>query len=341
MAQIVKVDIVSPYPLDSTRGNTISALRIASLLEETGLEVSTSVVSEYQPQDSLKADQPLLIALHARKSHPAIEKYLARHPKGNLILLLTGSDIHFDLSQEGSHRDLCLANMERANKIILCQKGSLKEIEKLPKDLQIKTEVIGKSVAPEFFAAARQDRPSITSPLRIAIFAHLRKVKRPDLAVEALLLLSQEIDLHIDHYGEAPQENETNWKQWAKSEDANNPRWTWKGSVPRLMLPKLFQHYHLSLNTSDIEGGANAIAESAAAALPVLASNIDANIGMLGSSYPGYFEAGNAQSLADTLLELHQNRENLLSLQRQIHLIGKDFLPEKEKQSWVNLINSI
>lgn len=337
----MKVDIVSPYPLDSTRGNTISALRIASLLKEAGLEVVTSTVSEYQPPKLHKTQQSLLIALHARRSQAAIEKHLAQHPKGNLIVILTGSDIHFDLSQEGSHRDLCLANMERANKIVLCQKGSLKEIQKLPKDLQTKTEVIGKSVAPEFFAAARQDRPSITAPLRIAIFAHLRKVKRPDLALEALRLLSQEIDLHIHHYGEAPQEDETNWKQWAQSEDTNNPRWTWKGSVPRPMLPKLFQHYHLSLNTSDIEGGANAIAESAAAALPVLASNIDANIGILGSSYPGYFEKGDAQSLADTLLELHKNREKLMNLQRQIHPIGKEFLPEKEKQSWVEIINSI
>jgi glycosyltransferase involved in cell wall biosynthesis len=55
--------------------------------------------------------------------------------------------------------------------------------------------------------------------------------------------------------------------------------------------------------SSVMEGGANVICEALAADVPVLASHIPGNIGMLGEDYPGYFAAGDEKQLA-TLLSM-------------------------------------
>ncbi|MDO9466057.1 MAG: TIGR04348 family glycosyltransferase, partial [Thiobacillus sp.] len=47
-----------------------------------------------------------------------------------------------------------------------------------------------------------------------------------------------------------------------------------------------------------LEGGANVICEALAADVPVLASHIPGNIGMLGEDYPGYFPVGDERQLA-------------------------------------------
>jgi glycosyltransferase involved in cell wall biosynthesis len=50
--------------------------------------------------------------------------------------------------------------------------------------------------------------------------------------------------------------------------------------------------------SSVMEGGANVICEALAADVPVLASHIPGNIGMLGEDYPGYFPVGDERRLA-------------------------------------------
>jgi glycosyltransferase involved in cell wall biosynthesis len=47
-----------------------------------------------------------------------------------------------------------------------------------------------------------------------------------------------------------------------------------------------------------MEGGANVICEAAAAGVPVVASYIPGNIGMLGRGYPGYYRLGDERALA-------------------------------------------
>ena len=47
-----------------------------------------------------------------------------------------------------------------------------------------------------------------------------------------------------------------------------------------------------------MEGGANVICEAVAAGVPVIASRVPGNIGMLGRDYPGYYRLGDERSLA-------------------------------------------
>ena len=49
---------------------------------------------------------------------------------------------------------------------------------------------------------------------------------------------------------------------------------------------------------SRIEGGANVVVEAVRSGVPVLASRIDGNVGLLGGDYDGYFPVGDAAALA-------------------------------------------
>jgi glycosyltransferase involved in cell wall biosynthesis len=47
-----------------------------------------------------------------------------------------------------------------------------------------------------------------------------------------------------------------------------------------------------------MEGGANVICEAARAGVPVLASRVPGNVGMLGPRYPGYYRLADERALA-------------------------------------------
>ncbi len=55
---------------------------------------------------------------------------------------------------------------------------------------------------------------------------------------------------------------------------------------------------HVLVVSSVMEGGANVICEAARIGVPVLASRIPGNVGMLGRDYPGYFPLFNDKALA-------------------------------------------
>jgi glycosyltransferase involved in cell wall biosynthesis len=68
--------------------------------------------------------------------------------------------------------------------------------------------------------------------------------------------------------------------------------------VPHKTVLKHLSRAHLMVISSVMEGGANVICEALAADVPVLASQMSGNIGMLGEDYPGYFPVGDERQLA-------------------------------------------
>ena len=52
------------------------------------------------------------------------------------------------------------------------------------------------------------------------------------------------------------------------------------------------------VHPSVMEGGANVVIEAVRSGVPVLASRIDGNVGLLGADYDGFFPVGDAAALA-------------------------------------------
>jgi glycosyltransferase involved in cell wall biosynthesis len=75
-------------------------------------------------------------------------------------------------------------------------------------------------------------------------------------------------------------------------------RYRWVGELPTWQARRAIQTSWLSVNSSQMEGGANSVAESIVARVPVLATRIPGNVGMLGEAYPGFLPAGDERALA-------------------------------------------
>jgi glycosyltransferase involved in cell wall biosynthesis len=90
-----------------------------------------------------------------------------------------------------------------------------------------------------------------------------------------------------------------------------------------------------------MEGGANVISEAIVDGVPVVASRIDGSVGLLGADYPGLFPAGDTRSLANLMSLMELNDSFRVELQNQCAKQRPLFEPERELQSWSQLLTGI
>jgi glycosyltransferase involved in cell wall biosynthesis len=95
---------------------------------------------------------------------------------------------------------------------------------------------------------------------------------------------------------------------------------------------------HAMVLSSLSEGGANVISEAVVAGVPILASRIDGNVGLLGADYPGYFPVGNTQALARLLQRIETDQRFVATLGRAIARRAPLFRPEREIAAWRRLL---
>jgi glycosyltransferase involved in cell wall biosynthesis len=86
-----------------------------------------------------------------------------------------------------------------------------------------------------------------------------------------------------------------------------------------------------------MEGGANVIIEAVNAGVPVLASYIPGNVGMLGRDYDGYFPPGDDQALARLLDRASRDCAFLTALQKQCSRRALLFAPAREEAEVIRL----
>jgi putative glycosyltransferase (TIGR04348 family) len=314
----VSVCLVTPAPIDSLKGNSVSARRIAHLLRTAGYSVDLQHGYDGAPAS-------VMIALHARRSAEAIAHYRERYPHGHLIVLLTGTDIYDDLPQ---HDPTAYRSLNLADTLVVAQAASLHD---LPSRYHEKTRVISKSVTlPEDWSLTPPPDHFLT-----LIVGHLRAVKAPLLAATATHLLPTHSRLQLRQLGEAL---EPEYATLACEEMRTNPRYHWTGPVSFSAMWDELRHAHLALNTSHMEGGANSIAEAIAAGIPVLATDIPGNRGLLGPDYAGYFPVDDAPALAHLLSRAETDPTFYQHLRQDIIKLQPALAPAREQQVWVECI---
>ena len=256
----------TPAPVGSRRGNRVTSLRWARLLRERGISLRhTSAAPGNRPG--------VLIALHAVEARESLLGWQG----GPRVAVVTGTDLN------GPNLDLALDTLEQVEAIVTLQ--SL-DRQRLPPALRAKTLVIVPSV--ELPAGLTwKARPS-----RVAIsVGHLRQVKEPLTLPQALSLCPDWSGLHLGG------ELESGWAKRLQSW----PRFQWLGEKSRAQTLKIMARSHCFVISSSSEGCSNALCEALALGMPVLASDIAGNRGLLGEDFPGYFPVGDAPALARLL----------------------------------------
>lgn len=272
MAQ-ADVVIVSPALRRENNGNWQTANRWAHYLRE---DYGVDVMREWEAQGKLPR---LLIALHARRSAASLAAYAAYG--GPSALVLTGTDIYRDIATDASAR----RSLELATRLVVLQEAAL---NRLPETMRGKAEVI--------YQSAPALAPYHPSPARrhydVTMVGHLRPEKDPLTFIAASQLSAQPLARFV-HIGGA-----LDPELGAAATGAASRRYHWLGSLPHGDVRQRIKRSHVLALTSRMEGGANVIIEAVTCGVPVLASDIDGNRGMLGEQYEGYFPPGDAAALA-------------------------------------------
>ncbi|MBC7728993.1 MAG: TIGR04348 family glycosyltransferase, partial [Microbacteriaceae bacterium] len=94
--------IVTPALADANNGNWQTARRWARGLSAHYRVLLTDRWPNDGQIDGQIGDEALMIALHARRSAPAMVAWRAAHPQRPLLLVLTGTDLYRDIAQDAS-----------------------------------------------------------------------------------------------------------------------------------------------------------------------------------------------------------------------------------------------
>ena len=303
----MKIALITPAGARSRNGNRHTAMRWAAMLRSLGHSVRIAVRWDGRAADAM-------IALHARRSHASIAAYRERCPGKPLVVALTGTDLYRDIRSDRDAR----ASLALADRLVVLQDMGRFE---LARGLRRKVRVIYQSA---------ETPPSRRRPdgFRIAVLGHLREEKDPFRAALALARLRDLPQLDVVHLGEAlspPMEREARRLMRADA------RYRWLGGAPHRAALGWLASSHVMVLSSRMEGGANVVCEAAAAGVPVIASRVSGNVGMLGRGYPGYFRFGDERDLARLLRRAALDPAYYARLKRMTAARRPLFLPSAER----------
>ncbi len=315
----MRIQIICPASPKTVYGNRVTAVRWSKMLRPLGHSVDIS-----QHYGGTISD--LMVAMHAYRSAEAILHFRKRHPEKHSVLALTGTDIYRDVAKSAKAREA----MEIADCLLTFQPLSEGVISA---ELQEKARLIYQS-AEQTKDAPRQDRNAFV----ISVVGHVRDVKDPLRAAMASRNLPEDSKIRIVQAGDA---DDGQLVERARAEAVKNPRYRHLGSIPRWKVRRLIASSHVMVLSSKIEGGANVISEAIVDYVPVLASRIPGNVGLLGDSYPGYFEPGDTNGLAELMYNVETDEDLYQELKTRCALLARQFRPEAEQQSWDKLIREV
>lgn len=256
-----------------------------------------------------------MIALHARRSADSIARLSALRPEAPIGLVLTGTDVYRDIRDDRSAQH----SLQCASQLVVLQPDALNCLDEARR---AKARVIVQS------ATAWRARPS-SRHIHIVAVGHLREEKDPATLMAATSRLRGSTRIQVIHIGDALSPD---LAQRARETMAACTNYHWLGGLPRKATRGWIARAHALVHMSRLEGGAQAIIEAVRSGVPVLASHIGGNVGLLGENYAGYFEVGNSQALAWLIDRIATEPGFAALLATQCALREHDFRPETEQR---------
>lgn len=315
--------LINPARAQLHTGNRTTAERWAHLLEELGHQVELAH-DWFDTDQARKCD--LLIALHARRSFPTIDRFHRARTDVPVVVALTGTDLYQDLQTSPEARQ----SLEVAARLVVLQPDA---VDTVPAHLRGACRVIYQSAEP----AGPPDRAD-GHVFRVCVLAHLRAVKDPLRAAYAARELPADSHVQIAHAGGLL---DADLAREAEAEPHRNFRYLWLGDLPHERALRLLAGSHLMALTSLLEGGANVVSEAIAAGIPVVSTAIPGSIGILGRDYPGYFPVADTQALCALMRRAETDSAFYSELKRLIGELKPLVDPRRERESWRALLGEI
>lgn len=299
----MKISLVTPAGPGLRNGNRHTALRWAAFLRAAGhrVEISTEDISD-------AAD--LMLALHARRSYPSIRNFSRK-----LVVALTGTDIYRDIRISPEAR----ASLEFADRLIVLQPKALDE---LPARFRRKAHVVVQS------SATRLRHAPPKNIFRLCVIGHLRGEKDPLRTLAALAHVPG--DIEVVQIGSLLDQRLT--------PHSNDPRYRWLGGLPHARALRWLASSHAMVISSRMEGGANVVCEAMRVGVPVLASRVSGNVGLLGARYAGYFPLEDTRALATLITKARDNSAFYRTLERQIARLRPLVDPRREARALLSAV---
>lgn len=303
----MRIALVTPAGPGMRNGNRHTALRWAAFLRKAGHRVDVSV--QWSPDSRVDA----MLALHARRSYASIKTFSSDKL---LVVALTGTDVYRDIHASAEAQE----SLELAHRLIVLQP---KAAEELPRRFRGKVSVVVQSSATEL----RHD--PVKSKFRVCVIGHLRAEKDPMRALAALSHVPDR-DIEVVHLGAAL---DAALEKAAQAGMKREPRYRWLGSVPHPRALNWMASSHAMLISSRMEGGANVVCEALRIGVPVLASRISGNIGLLGSGYRGYFPLEDDRALARLIRRTASDKTFYRTLKIQVARLRPGVAPRREARA--------
>jgi putative glycosyltransferase (TIGR04348 family) len=296
----------------------MTALRWQGFLEELGYSVDVT-------ESWFRGDTGLLIALHAYRSHQSIVEFKKQYPSRPLVLILTGTDLYRDIK---NHSEV-IQSMEMADQLVALQSAA---VDSVPAHLRHKVQVIYQSVAMDIRDSAAKD------DFLVSVIGHLREEKDPFCVVRSLAILPTDSKITVKHLGQAMN---SQMQDQATNFNSTIDRYQWLGEVSHADALRVLSQSRLMVISSRMEGGAHVVSEAIALGIPVIASDIPGNRGLLGEDYPAYYPVGDEAALATLLYRAEKMPAFYALLQKHIILRRELIRPAREKQSIKELVSAL
>jgi putative glycosyltransferase (TIGR04348 family) len=228
-------------------------------------------------------------------------------------VVLTGTDLYRDIEVDASARH----SLECASALVVLQGDGL---DRLDAQARARARVIVQS-APSLVLPPRQ-----AGSEEFVAVGHLREEKDPLTLMAAAQLAGPSV--RVAHIGAALDP--------ALGAEATRtmqacPHYRWLGAVDHAATRRRMARALALVHPSRLEGGANVVIEALRSRVPVLASDIDGNRGLLGADYDGYFAVGDARGLAALMRRFRDDAAFAAHLAAQCTLRAPRFRPALER----------
>ncbi|MEO9136475.1 MAG: selenoneine biosynthesis selenosugar synthase SenB [Casimicrobiaceae bacterium] len=313
--------IISPALRDANNGNWRTAHRWSRFLDR---RFHVAVCTRWTGASS----PAVMIALHARRSADAVDAFARAYPDRPRVLVLTGTDLYRDIGTDAAAR----RTLDLATHLVVLQEAAL---DTLAPRHRRKCRVIYQSASPLEPGVPRR------RTFDVILVGHMRAEKDPLTPMRALEWLPADSRVRLIHVGEASTDeyaraaNALQKRTWPSVQ-----RYRWLGGRPHGETRRRIRDARAMVISSVMEGGANVIVEAVTCGVPVVASRIAGNVGMLGRDYAGYFAPGDDRELAHLLERVSRDGAFVAELRGQCAGRAVLFDPSREDVEVNRLIDA-